>query len=106
MEKRALKVFLMLCRAGSAVLEAFYIILARVTGVTYDVLILLLMWGPGITGIICTGKYFPKQNYLGIRIKGGQYIFYVKCGFQTSGNEREIEIAGSKVLKVEYICAE
>lgn len=32
--------------------------------------------------------------------------FYEKCGFQTSGSEREIEIAGSKVLEVEYICAE
>lgn len=62
--------------ACSAVLEALYIILARVTGVAYDVLILLLMWVPGITGIICAGKYFPKQNYLGIRIKGGQYIFW------------------------------
>ena len=76
MEKRALKVFLILCIVCSAVFEALYIILARVTGVTYDFLILMLMWVPGFTGIICTRKYFPKQNYLGIRIKGGQYIFW------------------------------
>ena len=73
-DRKALKLFLVLALGTSAILEAVYITLYFVTGNKFSVIMLGLMWTPGIAGIIASFVYYRKKNALGIRLGKIRYI--------------------------------
>lgn len=68
-DKKALKLFFLILLPASAVLETLYILLQN------DIVMLLLMWTPGVAGIIVSQKYYKKENILGIRM--GKVLFII-----------------------------
>lgn len=67
-DKKALKIFFAILIPMSIVLEAAYMIVRN------DLLILILMWIPGIAGIITASKYYKKEKALGMKIGKIKYI--------------------------------
>ena len=62
-EKKSLIVFYSITLSVSLVVELLYIF----TGLS--ILTTVLMWVPGITGIVCSKKFFPKEKTLGFTFK-------------------------------------
>lgn len=67
-DKKALKLFFLLTIPVSVIIEGLYIICKNPT------MILILMWTPGIAGIITSHVYYRKENALGIRMGKLRYI--------------------------------
>ena len=74
--KKALKLYLIITIGVSIFWEGAYIALSYLTGNNYQILILALMWVPGMAGIITARRYYRKQNAMGIRLGKIRYILY------------------------------
>ena len=73
-DKKALSLFFIIIVIMSVIFEGGYIISSNVRGTQSLLIMLGLMWTPGIAGIVTSFVYYKKQNAMGIRLGKVRYI--------------------------------
>ena len=73
-DKKALRLFFIIIVIMSVIFEGGYIISSNVRGTQSLLIMLGLMWTPGIAGIVTSFVYYKKQNAMGIRLGKVRYI--------------------------------
>lgn len=74
-DKKALKLFYIITICMSVIFEGSYIIASHIRGTQSLLIMLGLMWTPGIAAIITAHSYYRKQHVMGICVGKLRYVF-------------------------------